>query len=143
MAKAFSQKLHDENKFVEQVTCDLLVNHTGFVLRTPLNQQTEQYKKCDYEGYYNLKKVRVEAERKLVWTIKGKWMPQWDTIDVPYRKCESEADLFIMANKDCNTFAIIPMKDILESPVIVKNTTYTKSEKFFAVPIKKWIIVSP
>ena len=140
MEKKFSRKLYHESKPTEHVVCDFLVANTACELVTPLLEQKERFKECDFELEYQNQKVLVEVEWKKVWNIDGKWMSQWDTIDVPYRKRLSKANLFVMVNQNYNTLAVIPMKEILASPVQSKNTIYTKGEYFFNVPVKKWII---
>ena len=62
----------------------------------------------------------------------------WSTIDVPARKNESEADLFIMVNKECNTIAVTTMKNVLQSKITSKKTIYTENEEFFNVDLNKF-----
>jgi len=79
----------------------------------------------------------VEVERKKVWSKVCQWQG-WSTIDVPARKNESEADLFIMVNKECNTIAVTTMKNVLQSKITSKKTIYTENEEFFNVDLNKF-----
>jgi len=138
--KKFSQELCDENDQVaKEVAVDYLQWTGHYKLDTPLSEQEELYKKQDFEITLisKSKKVTIEVERKKVWTKMCAWQG-WPTIDVPARKNESEADLFIMVNKDCNTIAVTTMKNVLESKVSSKKTIYTESEDFFNVELNKF-----
>lgn len=138
--KKFSQELCDENDQVaKEVALDFL-QWTGYYrLDTSLEEQEELYKKQDFEVALisNDRKVKVEVERKKVWSKVCQWQG-WSTIDVPARKNESEADLFIMANKECNTIAVTTMKNVLQSKVTSKKTIYTENEEFFNVDLNKF-----
>lgn len=135
--KKFSQELCNENDQVaKEVAIDFL-NWTGhYKLEIPLDEQEEQFKKQDFEVVLISKnrKVKIEVERKKVWTKVCQWQG-WSTIDVPFRKSESESDLFIMVNSECNTIAVTTMKNVLSSKVSAKKTIYTDSEDFFNVKL--------
>lgn len=138
--KKFSQELCDENDQVaKEVALDFL-KWTGYYrLDTSLEEQEELYKKQDFEVTLisSDRKVKVEVERKKVWLKVGQWQG-WSTIDVPSRKNESEADLFIMVNKECNTIAVTTMKNVLKSKISPKKTIYTESEDFFNVELSNF-----
>ena len=104
-----------------------------------MDEQEEQFKKQDFEVVLISKnrKVKIEVERKKVWTKVCQWQG-WSTIDVPSRKSESESDLFIMVNSECNTIAVTTMKNVLSSKVSAKKTIYTDSEDFFNVELNKF-----
>jgi hypothetical protein len=138
--KKFSQELCDENDQVaKEVALDFLEWTGHYRLDKSLEEQEELYKKQDFEITLisNDRKVKVEVERKKVWLKVCQWQG-WSTIDVPARKNESEADLFIMVNKECNTIAVTTMKNVLESKVTSKKTIYTESEDFFNVSLNKF-----
>ena len=78
--------------------------------------------------------VLIEVEHKRVWG--GDDFP-YPTVDVPYRKIKNEADIFIMFNNDYTVLFITPMDTVKESPTSLKNTKYTKQERFFNIPLNK------
>lgn len=138
--KKFSQELCDENDQVaKEVALDFLKWTGHYRLDTSLEEQEELYKKQDFEVTLisNDRKVKVEVERKKVWSKVCQWQG-WSTIDVPARKNESEADLFIMVNKECNTIAVTTMKNVLQSKITSKKTIYTENEEFFNVDLNKF-----
>ena len=138
--KKFSQELCDENDQVaKDVALDFLQWTGHYRLDTSLEEQEELYKKQDFEVTLisNDRKVKVEVERKKVWSKVCQWQG-WSTIDVPARKNESEADLFIMVNKECNTIAVTTMKNVLQSKITSKKTIYTENEEFFNVDLNKF-----
>lgn len=136
--KKFSQELCDENDLIAKQTAINFLEWTKYYsLKTPLSKQEESYKKKDFEITLlsTGKKIKVEVERKKVWNKFGQWQG-WPTIDVPVRKKDSEADLFIMVNKECNSIAVTMMKNVLNSKVTSKKTIYTSNEEFFNVDLK-------
>ena len=138
--KKFSQELCDENdRVAKDVAIDFLEWTGHYKLEIPLDQQGEKFKKQDFEVVLISKnrKVKVEVERKKVWTKVCQWQG-WSTIDVPSRKKESESDLFIMVNSECNTIAVTTMKNVLSSKVSAKKTIYTNNENFFNVELNKF-----
>lgn len=141
--KKFSQELYDENdNSAKVIAVDYLVSTGLYKLNEELNEQPEQFKKLDFEILLidKDKVVSVEVERKKVWTKDYKWQG-FPTIDIPYRKKDGKADLFIMVNKNLNTIAITKMKTVINSPVSSKKTIYTNKELFFNVPISEFKIM--
>jgi len=139
--KKFSQELCDENDLIAKETAvNYLEWKKYYKLETPLSEQAELYKKQDFEIKLlsTDRKIRVEVERKKVWVKSGVWQG-WPTIDVPIRKKDSEAHLFIMVNKSCDTIAITHMKKVLESKTSTKKTIYTNNEEFFNVDLKCFV----
>lgn len=139
--KPFNKELYDRNNMIAiQEAAEFLIENAGYHLTIPLADQKEKFK--DYDFVINNKDGRcksVEVEVKEIWTESGKWQtPRWKTIDIPFRKKDSKADFFIMFNKPLDTFAGIDMKKILNSDTYIKNTKYTKGEKFFAVHVDKF-----
>ena len=138
--KAFSKKLYDENDNISKsVAIDFLLSTGYYKMEIPIEEQVELYKKQDFEISLisNNRKVKVEVERKKVWTKKGRWQG-FPTIDVPTRKNKSEADLFIMINYECDTLAVTLMKHVLSSNISSKRTIYTSKEDFFNVDLNKF-----
>jgi hypothetical protein len=138
--KKFSQELCNENDQVaKEVAIDFLTWTGHYKLEVPLDEQEEQFKKQDFEVVLISKnrKVKIEVERKKVWTKVCQWQG-WSTIDAPSRKSESESDLFIMVNSECNTIAVTTMKNVLSSKVSTKKTIYTDNESFFNVELNKF-----
>ena len=138
--KKFSQDLCDENDAVAKETAvDFLEWTKHYKLETPLYEQLELYKKQDFEIVLisTGEKIKVEVERKKVWDKSGRWQG-WTTIDVPIRKKDSEAHLFIMVNKSCDTIAVTMMKKIKRSKISAKKTIYTNNEEFFNVELKNF-----
>jgi hypothetical protein len=133
--KKFSKELCDENDAIAKETAVNFLEWTKYYkLETPLSEQQELYKKQDFEITLISKasKIKVEVERKKVWDKSGKWQG-WPTIDVPIRKKDSEAQLFVMTNKSCDTIAITLMSKVIGSKVSSKKTIYTENEEFFNV----------
>lgn len=138
--KKFSQELYDESDLKAKIVAVEFLEWLGFYkLETSLLDQEELYKKQDFEIILKSdnRKVTVEVERKKVWKKNCQWQG-WSTIDVPSRKSESEADLFIMVNNDFNTIAVTTMKNVLESKVTSKKTIYTENEDFYNVELNKF-----
>lgn len=154
MYKPFDRNLFREfDLAAKQTSVDLLQDH-GFRLDVPLQDQEEQYKKWDLiiTRIHDDQKVSVECEIKKVWTASGRWQG-WPCIDVPYRKKDSKANLFIMINNQKDTAAVTTMSLVHQSPTSKKKTIYTDNEEFFNIPIayfrfyyktkKGWVKVLP
>jgi hypothetical protein len=109
-------------------------------LKVPLADQKEEYKRWDFTIFYGSKPLTVEAEHKKVWTASDGSFP-YQTIDVPTRKSQSEADLFMMFNSTFDVVAMTAMQNVLEANVITKSTRrasgeyITQGETFFSVPV--------
>ena len=138
--KKFSKKLYDENdQIAKEVALDYLISTGYYKLETKLGEQKEQYKKQDFEIVLisKNKKVSVEVERKKVWTKSCEWQG-WSTIDVPVRKNETKAKLYVMINNPGDTIAITRMKKVLNSKISSKRTIYTDNEDFFNVALSEF-----
>ena len=134
------------NRF-DQSTKEIAVNFlesTGlFKLETSLQSQPERFKAQDFYIRYlptNLN-LNVEVERKTVWIREKKWQYAPRGIHVPYRKKDSQSNLFIMLNRSGKSLLYTDMNIIKSSPVIEKDTinritgTRTKTEKFFELSL--------
>lgn len=140
--KPFSKELYNENDFKSKKVAKDFLEYLGhYFLITPLEEQTEKYKEHDFEIFLKnpFKKITIEVERKKVWTKSGEWQG-WDSVDIPYRKKDSQANLFIMINKSFDTLAVTNMKNVLNADVYSKKTIYTNKELFFKVNIDKFKI---
>jgi hypothetical protein len=137
MSKPFDRKLYAENdKFAKDVVSDFMLREHGAV---PV-PDIERYK--DWDLVFEEPSGRLataEVERKVVWTKDGEWQG-WPTVDIPYRKKDSKADFFMMVNKNGTALMLITVADIKKSPVIVKDTKYTKQEKFFSIPVQQFVL---
>jgi len=134
MTKKFSPELYAENnKKAIDALSDFLIQK-GW---EPLPSDKESYKSHDLIARKGDKNVLFEAEIKKVWKKYGEWQG-WSSVDIPYRKKDSNATHFVMFNESCDTLLIILMSKVLESKLIEKDTIYTKSEKFFNVPIEEF-----
>ena len=137
--KKFDKDLYNENNSLAIILALNYLLSTGFYYykENPL-EQPETFKKFDFKLFLKKsnKMVTIEVERKKTWEKDYKW-EGYKTLDIPYRKSESKADIFIMTNNNMNTLAVMKMKDVLESDVYKKDTIYTKNEQFFAVELEK------
>jgi hypothetical protein len=114
-----------------------------FHLETPLEEQKEEYKKWDFTIFLDSTPITVETEQKRVWTASDGTFP-YNTIDVPTRKWESKADLYIMFNLGFDALAMTEMKTVLNAEFITKSTRrasgefITQGETFFHVPVEQF-----
>ena len=84
--------------------------------------------------------VWFQFERRLVWRESGKWQG-YPTLDVPARKGNTKASIYIQVNFPINTLALVSMRDVYSSPIKRKDTSVTVGEDFYAVPIDKVKII--
>jgi hypothetical protein len=115
----------------KKIAVEFLESLGYFRLVVPLNRQKEQYKKYDFEimSTTDSMKVGIEVERKSVWYKNFEWL----TVDIPGRKKVNQAQIYILLNNDYTQIAMTPMKNILKSNTIFKNTKYSENEEFFSV----------
>jgi hypothetical protein len=112
---------------------------SNFNLDTPLLEQQEMFKQGDFTIMYGNKSILVETEQKRVWTALDGSFP-YNTIDVPTRKWQSKANLYVMFNLSFDVLALTEMKNILNAEIITKATHrsngeyITQGETFFRVP---------
>lgn len=139
--KPFDKKLYDANNLL----CITIVSNffisMGYTYEINPILQPEKFKDCDFELFKSGEKIKFEVERKTPWIKDFEWQG-YSTLDVPVRKRDSKADVFVMMNNNANTLAIIKMADVLASRVITKDTTYTQDEEFFAVNLDRVIFVA-
>ena len=135
--KKYSEKDKEESDMMAKVAAIKFLEGHGYVLGVPLKDQAERYKAWDFVMQWKGIDVPIEVERKRVWKSSTSWLP-YNTIDIPYRKKDTQSKLFVMVNESAEALAICKTSDILSSEVKVKDTTYTSGEKFFAVPTDKF-----
>lgn len=146
--KPFDKEIWEQCDWPTKELVAKFLESTGkYILETPLEEQIEAFKQHDFRVIHkdsNLP-VYIEVEQKLVWTKEHKWQG-YPTLDVPYRKKDSKADLFIMVNRALNTLAVIPMHKIHRSITYRKNTKHnsgeTQKERFFAVDLNDCVFFS-
>ena len=101
----------------------------------------EHYK--DYDVAFESKDgniVKLEVEVKHCWKNKERWQG-YSTFDIPFRKKDSKADMYICFNDSLNMFMMARMSRVLESSLTTKNTKHrdgselTRNEKFFALEL--------
>jgi len=98
--------------------------------------QPNEYGRYDFIMHKGDEEIKIEVQRKLGWTDRGRWQRNFQTIDIEYRKRTSEADLFCIVNATMDTIAIIRRDIVMNSPVVEKNTRYGR-EPFFNIPTFK------
>lgn len=128
MSKPFSKKLYDGNDGAKHQVVNWLKGQ-GFHAYINPNQYG-----IDVLADKNDKHYEFEVEVKHNW--KGKTFP-FDDIDFPTRKLKvakpTLQNFFVMLNHERNRVLIISGKTFLSSPVITKDTIYTKNESFVRV----------
>lgn len=126
MSKPFSRKLYNENNDRAITKATEILKQYGY----SLYDSTEAYKSHDAIYKRNNEFLKVELEVSSAWNTSHFPFP---VLTCPYRKSQSKADLYIIFNYDLSSYGVVPMKDIHTSPVIHKNTKYTKNEPFFNI----------
>jgi hypothetical protein len=92
----------------------------------------EAYGSHDFLATLGDKEFKVEVEQKNGWEFRQ--FP-FRTHRVSHRKHTSRADLFLQVSKNGKYVAMCPMKSVLTSPVVLRDTCFgTKDEPFFDVP---------
>lgn len=133
--KPFCQFLYDiHDRPAKDVVYQFLLK--WYTSDTHPDQQPNEYGRYDFIMYKGDDEVKVEVQRKLGWTERGKWQRNFNSIDIEYRKRKSEADIFCIVNATMDTVAIIRRDVVMSSPVTEKDTRYGR-EPFFNIPIFK------
>lgn len=126
--KKFDRALYEQCDTFGKTVAKKFMSQEGY----KLTSEVEAYKSHDLIFAKDGKHCKVEVEMNL------RWMTQnypYQTLTVPYRKKDSKADFYIMVSKNGEGLLTIPMAEILSAPTIVKDTRYTKQERFFCLPI--------
>lgn len=129
--KTFSKELFDRHdKFAKEVVQSLMK-----ALGYEITDEAEAYGSHDFIVSKGNKEFKVEVEQKMGW--KQDEFP-YTTHDVPCRKRTSKADLFFQINARGTAVMMCPMRTVISSPVVHKNTCLgTVNEPFFAVPVSQ------
>lgn len=131
-SKTFTKELMDRHDPPAKKTVQSLLNQMGY----KVTNEDEAYGSHDFIVEKDGNEYKVEVEQKTAW--KNLAFP-YSTLDVAYRKHTSKADLFFEVSSNCRAVAGCPMRTVLGSPVIRKNTCLgTVNEPFFSVPIEKF-----
>lgn len=129
--KTFNKELYDTHDQYAKDIVFSLMRQMGY----KMEDDREAYGFYDFIVVKDDKEVKVEVEQKMSW--KYDYFP-YETLSVPYRKHTSRAELFYEVNARGTAVAMCPMRDVLSSPVIRKNTRLgTVNEPFFSVDITK------
>lgn len=126
--KTFSPSLYEKyNQQGIQVAVSFLLQ-LGY---EPTNFD-ECYKSHDFVVSKDGQTYKVECE------VTAKWVNRqfpYKCMSVPYRKKDSKADFYVRTNPTGTALLFMPMSKVFAAPVIQKDTTYTKNEKFFNVDV--------
>jgi hypothetical protein len=128
--KKFDRALYEECDTFGKIVAKTFMKQEGY----QLTSEVEAYKSHDLIFTKDGKDCKVEVEMNLRWL--SKYYP-YQTLTVPYRKKDSKADFYIMISKNGGGLLTIPMQEVLSANIIVKDTRFTKQEKFFSLPISK------
>lgn len=125
--KKFNKSLYEKYDALGKETVKHFMNQMGYTLVS----EEEAYKSHDLIITKGDDELRVEIQVCTSWkTLKF----PYPTINMPIRKKANTCDLFITVNHNGSALLVIPMETMLRSPVITKDTCYTKGEKFFNAP---------
>jgi len=126
--KKFDQALYNECDTLGKNVTKRFMADEGY----ELTSEVEAYKSHDLIFTKDGKECKVEVEINRRWTTRH--YPA-RTMTVPFRKRFSKADLYIMVSKNGEALLTIPMANVLKADTIVKDTCFTKGERFFCLPI--------
>lgn len=127
--KPFSSSLYNDNddaknlvvKFFKNHDYEAWVNPDRYGIDIIFHDETFIYQYCEVEVKHN-------------W--KGEAFP-YDTVHLPKRKLKfaNKDSVFAMLNHERTHILWIAGEKVLESPIVVKNTIYTKGEEFIEVDV--------
>lgn len=123
----FSRSLYNTYDVLGKDTAQNFFRQQGYTI----TDTSEAYGSHDFIMERDGKSVKVEVEVKRGWKTLHFPFP---THDVPHRKHTSKADIFVQVNHNGSALAYCPMAAVKASKTYVKNTCYTRNERFFAVP---------
>lgn len=130
MTKPFSKSLYETNDGAKHQIVDWLKLQNFDAWINP-----DQYG-IDILAEKNGKQYEFEVEVKHNW--RGKTFP-YDEIDFPNRKLKvakpTLQNFFVMLNHERNRTLVISGQTFLSSPIVKKDTIYTKNESFIRVPV--------
>ena len=124
----FSRALYDENNQKGIKIANNFLTQQGYTFVNDI----ESYKSHDFIVKKDNKLYKIEVEVSRIW--KDQRFP-FRSMTVPYRKKDSQADLFIQTNVFGNYLNLCPMTTVKTSDIITKDTCFTTNEKFFNVSL--------
>lgn len=143
----YKKKMADDNQpKSNQAVSDCLEQTGNFCLKTPVEKQPKRLNSGDFAIQHKDGSMwLIDVERKATWEESGAWpLNKWPTIDVSSKKAGSRATLLAMINSKRDTIILIMMRDVISSPIYIKNKIYNKyngeisiSEEFFAIDLPK------
>lgn len=142
--KPFESRLKDKYDFSSKQAVAQCLESTGlYRLAVPTEEQGEFFKARDFSMVRTSddSQVAIECECKAVWTKTGEWQYGQSGLHIPYRKCNSKADLFAVVNANYDSMFVLSASTLFASKVITKCTTNkvtgtrTFGEKFFEVSL--------
>ena len=123
--KAFSRILYDQyNQSGIETACSFL-RQQGYEIVNTLDNAFVLY---DFIVSKDGREYKVEVEITEKWI--GRAFP-YRNMSVPYGKKDSIADFYIRTNPSGSALFFLPMRQVLQAPVIRKDTCYTRNEAFF------------
>lgn len=125
--KQFDPDLYKENDQIAKEKAIAFLS-SRFDYKLLSSEEVYEYDLLMQDHFEN--QVSIEVERKKTW--KSRIFP-YDSIDIPFRKNKNTATLFILFNFSYSALALIEMAIIRQSKISIKNTIYTRGEKFFNV----------
>lgn len=133
MYKPFSQELYDRDDAAKEFVIEYFTQRHGFMVYVNPDKYGIDLIVENERG-----KFELEVEVKHNW--KGPKFP-FQTIHFAHRKIKFAQNpqnvSFIMLNDDWSYGLVIEGETFAKSPIITKNTIYTKNERFIEVPIDK------
>lgn len=139
-SKPFSWTDYAENDPQGKAVAEHIFSCLGYSVEYP---RREMFRAGDLIVRKNGNLWLVEAERKLPWTDRYVWPPDFTTLDTPWNKRkDSEAEWLVMSNRHGNMAAVVLMADVKSSRTDKKDTNkdgkaLTKQEPFFKVRLDK------
>ena len=123
--KAFNRILYDRyNQSGIDTACSFL-KQQGYEIVNTLDNAFVLY---DFIVSKDGREYKIEVE------ITEKWIGHnfpYAYMSVPYGKRDSIADFYIRTNPSGSALIFMPMREVLQAPVIRKDTCYTRNEAFF------------
>jgi len=139
----FNKREYDKHDQKSKKTAVEFLEGWGYKLETPLSEQGEMLTSGDFIMIGPLDgKFIIEVEHKTPWVAFGEWQSQFPSIDIPYRKKTTFANMiknygdnsmYIMFNRDYDTLLVLDIADIVDSKTYRKNTYGSKMEEFYMV----------
>lgn len=125
--KPFNKQLYEQYDALGKQSVKSFMKQLGYKLVS----EDEAFKSHDLVFEKNGDEIRVEVQVCTSWnSLKFPYA----TMNMPIRKKHNTCDLFVTVSKTGSALIIISMETMLSSPVITKDTCYTRGEKFFNAP---------